>query len=898
MSADDEDPFGLLDGDAAEGGRPARAASPAALDAPFDLQIVDCAVFAESKRPDARTGAHDATGGDKGRVHAYIFGRTAQGESVTVEVDDHRPYFFIQLPSAWGGALFVRAFGKALNSVMGVDARVSLEWRSHAKGFRFDPATGERRTFAYAKTSFANLRQMSRVKRALAPTSQGLRRSGWDAMHTTAEIVAAMKDALGFAPPPIPTSDQEALTAQHTSCPLPQQLLAALGTTACGWLRVARSRRARASARFANTQFEVTAHVADLEPRDVATSAPLVIASFDIETMSGSGDFPDPRRPCDQVIQIGVSFALLGVPGIQRRVVLCLGATSEIETAPDEQPIEIVVFLTETALLSGFSQLLRETDPDIVMGYNILDFDWYYLCARVELMETLQPSSDAAQLMREAKRIASEHKFLKARNDNEQLPDAARERALEEACTLLGERFWDGCRFPTLPLVTTLLARMQPGDAKYFAGQKPPDFAHCGRLKSEAHRLEIQALQSAAMGDNVLKRFDMLGRASLDLFLHIKTMVSIKLSSYSLNSVCEKYLLDGQTKVDMPYSQLFDYYRSGDPRKRAEVARYCAVDCDLVCMLLEKLKIGSDLVEFSRATRCPLPALTSRGQGIKVFSAVVWEIEYACNMVLNTHDIPPPETYVGATVVNPTPGWYDEPIATLDFASLYPSIMRSNKLCPSNLILHDEVLHEVRSAGLRIREVEAGGTTWHFVQDAGIIPNLEAKLAVARKRRKKMMKEATTESERNVHNGAQMAIKVLMNSIYGGLGAKQGFFCCWPVAASTTSIGREYIEMTKAAVEEMYTKARGYKADAQVVYGDTDSVMVLFGGLPRGHEGVVEAWDLAVHAATYITDEVFKEQTEIILEPESASRPGCQPARLSSEHPLTRACMQRSTTRI
>ena len=592
------------------------------------------------------------------------------------------------------------------------------------------------------------------------------------------------------------------------------------------------------------------------------------------------------------MIQIGVSFASLGVAGIQRRVVLCLGATSEIETAPDADPIEIVAYRTETELLASFSELLCETDPDVVMGYNILAFDWWYLCARVELFETLRPSADAARLMREAKRVSAEHTFLKERYDNEQLPDAARERALEAACELLGERFWDGCRYPTLPLITTLLARMQPGDAKYFAGQQPPAFAHCGRLKSEAHRLEIQELRSAAMGDNVLKRFDMLGRCSLDLFLHIKTMVSIRLSSYSLNSVCEKYLL-GKTKVDMPYSKLFDDYRSGDPHKRAEIARYCSVDCDLVILLLQKLKIGSDLVEFSRATRCPLPALTSRGQGIKVFSAVVWEIEYACGMVLNTHDIPPPETYVGATVVNPTPGWFDEPIATLDFASLYPSIMRANKLCPSNLILHDEVLHEVRSAGLPVREVEAGGATWHFIQDDGIIPNLEAKLAVARKRRKKMMKEATTESERNVHNGAQMAIKVLMNSIYGGLGAKQGYFCCWPVAASTTSIGREYIEMTKRAVEEMYTKARGYKADAQVVYGDTDSVMVLFGGLPRGHEGVVEAWDLAVHAATYITDVVFKEQTEIILEPESASRPGCQPASLSSEHPLTRACMQR-----
>lgn len=34
------------------------------------------------------------------------------------------------------------------------------------------------------------------------------------------------------------------------------------------------------------------------------------------------------------------------------------------------------------------------------------------------------------------------------------------------------------------------------------------------------------------------------------------------------------------------------------------------------------------------------------------------------------------ETYEGATVIEPKKAFYEEPIATLDFASLYPSIMQ------------------------------------------------------------------------------------------------------------------------------------------------------------------------------------------------------------------------------
>lgn len=44
------------------------------------------------------------------------------------------------------------------------------------------------------------------------------------------------------------------------------------------------------------------------------------------------------------------------------------------------------------------------------------------------------------------------------------------------------------------------------------------------------------------------------------------------------------------------------------------------------------------------------------------------------------------EQYEGATVIEPKKGYYDLPIATLDFASLYPSVMMAHNLCYTTLV--------------------------------------------------------------------------------------------------------------------------------------------------------------------------------------------------------------------
>jgi DNA polymerase delta subunit 1 len=73
----------------------------------------------------------------------------------------------------------------------------------------------------------------------------------------------------------------------------------------------------------------------------------------------------------------------------------------------------------------------------------------------------------------------------------------------------------------------------------------------------------------------------------------------------------------------------------------------------------------------------------------------------------------------------------------------------------------------------------------------------------------------------NVLEGRQLALKISANSVYGFTGATVGQLPCLEISASVTSFGRQMIERTKNCVEKLYP-------GSQVIYGDTDSVMVKF----------------------------------------------------------------------
>ena len=377
-----------------------------------------------------------------------------------------------------------------------------------------------------------------------------------------------------------------------------------------------------------------------------------------------------------------------------------------------------------------------------------------------------------------------------------------------------------------------------------------PDAHMWGRLRGIPNELVVKHLASNALGSNDLKMVPMLGRYVFDMFQDIKR--EHKLESYSLNNVSKEFLKD--QKIDMPVKEMFSRFREGDPDKLGEVADYCIKDTELPHRISEKLCLIQNLIEMAKATWVPLAYLSERGQQIKVFSQLARKARELGFMIPTmyskaTND----EKYQGATVLDAQTGAYYNPITALDFASLYPSIMRAHNLCYSSLVI------DPRFANVPGVVYEQYGP-YRFAQGTpSLLPAILNELAAFRKKAKKLMAAAEGTPMEAVYNGQQLAYKISMNSIYGFTGASKGMLPCVAIASTVTMRGRQMIEETKNYVEEHFPGAK-------VRYGDTDSVMVEFDVQGRkGQDAIDYSWQLGEQASEQCS-KLFKAPNDLELE--------------------------------
>ena len=715
--------------------------------------------------------------------YVRLFGTTAEGHNVCCYLSGFHPHIYIEVPHDWNDA-HVEQWIEALEEETGLDklswnvAQWQLVWRKNIYGFTKDTP------IRMLKLAFKNMS----TKRKVCDLLRSEPKSDFDAPPPDRTRVPPQRYKYHGAP-------QHRFWLYDLNVSEPQQLLNETGIGGCRWVRLEggaykfhnmahvlpHERRSRA-------QIDIdapygTVHVLH-ERKDVP---PLLIYSLDSEVMRGARDrvFPKSHVAGDEQFQWGGSVMRFGdefehIPLFS--AVHCVRPTDNLQ--PDKMHVN--EYADERSMLAAYLRFFRDAvNPSVVIGYNTYGFDYKYWEDR-------------------AKRC------LTSAHSERNLPYkyGAYERGLFEYGIVRGE---------------LSESRESYGGSKAHGSRETCQIAMAGRT-------QIDLFKWAAEEWKMPRTLNWVGE---DTFAN---------ASLGDSSLCK----DDFCKLELPFYVLHDKY-VGTARDRGEIAEYCAVDTHVPLRIVHVKKVLLGIIEIARLTGLTMHDVINKKQMARTFAMIS---KYAHDRKYVIPECPQrfvrdahlrnmmfgDGSYQGATVINPQRGYYDACVGTLDYAGLYPSIIRGFHLCYTTLVLDPKWLNdpdvELRSIEIQSDQPGVAPYKLHWVTNTEpLLYGMLTEILNARANAKRLKKQhAGNPFLHALYDARQRALKLEANSTYGFLGAgKVGKLPMVALAASVTYHGRELIELTRDIVHREQPECRVIYGDS--VTGDTPIYLLVDGRL-------------------------------------------------------------------
>ena len=540
-----------------------------------------------------------------------------------------------------------------------------------------------------------------------------------------------------------------------------------------------------------------------------------------------------------------------------------------------ENNVKIIEKPTEKGVLLEFTKIMQLENPDIVTGYNINGFDWDFMYKR-------------------AKEIGCTHDFLKlSRNKdevciNKDWRTGEEDIAKNKIILASGEYNLSYVNMPGRIIIDMCVIfrrefTLSSNKLDYVSSYFISDSVKKIEINTENNTTEIFSKNLTGLTIGCFVKFEEISH-SVNSYKKGKKFevldINLTNASFTIHSAEELDLINykinwGLAKDDVSPQEIFELSNKSD-FDRFTVGKYCLGDCDNVIWLLLKIDVITDKVEMSNLCDVPLNFLLLRGQGIKLQSYVSKKCGEKNTLMPVIEKELDDDGYEGAHVFTPKTGLYlEDPVACVDYSSLYPSSMISENLShdskvwtkeydlSGNLInstgeqdkdgnyiydnlpnytyvdvKYDTYKYFRTTAKSAAKKIVVGYKICRFAQfpeGKAIMPAILEELLGARKATKKLMTKEEDPFKKNIYDKRQLSIKVTANSLYGQCGAKTSAFFEKDVAAACTAIGRKLLFYGKDVIEGCYdnieiTVSDGTKVivKAECVYGDTDSVFFKF----------------------------------------------------------------------
>jgi DNA polymerase elongation subunit (family B) len=866
--------------------------------------------------------------------HVYIiqlFGRTVDDKDICLRVTNFNPFFYIEIPAEWDSM-------QADDFVDFLKRKVSYRFKNNPDyEYDFDLANSLTNHKIVNKYKFYGFTNKKKFKFLM------LGFKSYTGMREFSNILSRpikMYGNCGYN-----KGDDNILFQRYESNIEPHiRFMHIKNLSSCGWIQIDKSKLTR-DKRYSYCDLSYSVNWRYVEPStgDPDRMAPFKIMAYDIECISCDENFCQADRATDKIIQIGVTMYRYGSLKCYDQHILVLKDCDEIKGA------NVECYKTEKGLLKGFADKIAELRPDFRTGYNITGFDDQYVYDRMKLLDketarkkkididNLQDDSLLDYFLSTAGKL--DNKYLVSDynavfSDREAVgstkyPTYFKSKNLSSSA--LGDNILNFFHHPGI--LTVDMMKVIQRDHKLtgykldnvsanFITEKAEKICPDTECKTKKEMIPImiytkstKALElesyiqimvndgysSSPLSENAKYKVTEISEVKEgDVILQaIHTKVS-PTDYQELQTVLPNKLLKvfwTFAKDDMHHTLINKYFNEGNPTKIAQVAKYCLKDCKLANLLMAKLEIIVNNLGMAQVCHVPLSYLFLRGQGVKIFSLVSKKCREEKFLIpvlqrkKTDADGDDDVGYEGATVITPKPSVYFDPIAVLDYSSLYPNSMREKNLSQEMYVgdpsydnlpgykYHDneiilknkkgEVKRNLDGSPMKeyhrfaqLEDNEENNKKYGEGPKYGILPLILTELLNKRKAiNNRLAEDKTLDSfKKNILNSLQLAYKITANSLYGQTGAPTSPIFFLPIAASTTATGRERLYFAKKMVEDNFK-------GSEIIYGDTDSIFINFHIRdlsitdPADVTCLVRTIELAIQAAKIINDSVPKPQS-------------------------------------
>lgn len=497
-----------------------------------------------------------------------------------------------------------------------------------------------------------------------------------------------------------------------------------------------------------------------------------------------------------------------------------LEAKKQKQYTTDKATVIVEYYKTEEEVLLAWQRLITENDPDLLIGYNILQFDYKFLYDRAK---QLGITSQFTQLSR--------HHGHEGALEEQNLSSAGMGENILYYIDIPGRISID------LYKVAQRMFQLENYKLDFICGK------YLNKSKVDIEPKEIFIKQRGSSHDRML----VAQYCIIDCILCIRLLdkLDIIINNVGMSQVCS-----------VPFSYLF---------LRGQGIK-------LLSLMAKKCREGGFLLPYVEPEENP------EGYEGAIVLDPIKDIHYDVVSVADFNSLYPScmisenlshEMFIGSIQVklDESTDFRGKPITTPGtLAFKYESDLLAGKYDGWDYL---DIVYDIkktivnqnpRKGEKKKKEIITGRNICRFVQPPnnvkGVVPTILAELIEQRGASKDIRDKYPKGSFKyNVYEGLQLAYKTTGNSLYGFMGASTSALRHMEIAACTTATGRKLIQFTSNFVLKNYPNSK-------IIYGDTDSVFIRFDCRDRygnklvGLDAIYKSMELCKEAALRVSKQL------------------------------------------